>query len=273
MCRIQPSSVFLDYWTMSRMWLDLIVELESILADFFWKLVAHSVQNKVAWIFNLHPVVFSQFVSIISAVTLGLLVFPHIKKLHSRHTSWFSGRSAFQEGPKLSTKNTLLILNPQWMTNLGGLIQSLAMESPTIISRKANGPNAYNIFWKIQDKMAVQLEKASLLKPWDSLHLSRGRWFEKTEVDLERGESDLGETFLPQILAGYYTPTSAPTEVWLFGSSVKMGFGGEVVLAPKKALNEARGPKLLLTWKKTPFKLQTVWCSNKMVNVQENLPG
>jgi len=169
MCRIQPSSVFLDYWTMSRMWLDLIVELESILADFFWKLVAHSVQNKVAWIFNLHPVVFSQFVSIISAVTLGLLVFPHIKKLHSRHTSWFSGRSAFQEGPKLSTKNTLLILNPQWMTNLGGLIQSLAMESPTIISRKANGPNAYNIFWKIQGKMAVQLGKASLLKPWDSL--------------------------------------------------------------------------------------------------------
>ena len=50
--------------------------------------------------------------------------------------------------------------------------------------------------------------------------------FEKIEVDLERGESDLGETFLPQILAGYYTPTSAPTEVWLSGSSVKMGFGG-----------------------------------------------
>ena len=96
-------------------------------------------------------------------------------------------------------------------------------------------------FLKIQGRMAVQLEKASLLKPWDSLlddenswDLSRGRWFEKTEVDLERGESDLGETFLPQILAGYYTPTSAPTEVWLFGSSVKMGFGGEVVLAQKR---------------------------------------
>ena len=38
-------------------------------------------------------------------------------------------------------------------------------------------------------------------------------------VDLERGESDLGETFLPQILAGYYTPTSAPTEVFRCGSA------------------------------------------------------
>ncbi len=34
-----------------------------------------------------------------------------------------------------------------------------------------------------------------------------------TEVDLERGESDLGEAFTPQILAGYYTPFDAPTEV------------------------------------------------------------
>lgn len=32
------------------------------------------------------------------------------------------------------------------------------------------------------------------------------------EVDLERGESDVGEAFTPQILAGYYTARSAPTE-------------------------------------------------------------
>lgn len=32
------------------------------------------------------------------------------------------------------------------------------------------------------------------------------------EVDLERGESDVGEEFTPQILAGYYTARSAPTE-------------------------------------------------------------
>eukprot|EP00434_Breviolum_minutum_P042683 symbB.v1.2.038008.t1/scaffold5375.1/size55718/2 len=38
-------------------------------------------------------------------------------------------------------------------------------------------------------------------------------------VDLERGESDLGEAFTPQILPGYYTDTSAPTEVFRCGSA------------------------------------------------------
>jgi len=38
-------------------------------------------------------------------------------------------------------------------------------------------------------------------------------------VDLERGESDVGEEFTPQILAGYYTARSAPTEVFRCGSS------------------------------------------------------
>ena len=32
-------------------------------------------------------------------------------------------------------------------------------------------------------------------------------------MDLERGESDLGEDFTPAILEGYYTTANAPTEV------------------------------------------------------------
>ncbi len=43
--------------------------------------------------------------------------------------------------------------------------------------------------------------------------LHQGRLRGSAEVDLERGESDVGEAFTPQILAGYYTATSAPTEV------------------------------------------------------------
>ena len=34
-----------------------------------------------------------------------------------------------------------------------------------------------------------------------------------TEVDLERGESDVDESLVPEILAGYYTTPTAPTEV------------------------------------------------------------
>ena len=40
----------------------------------------------------------------------------------------------------------------------------------------------------------------------------RSFWGGSAEVDLERGESDVGEEFTPQILAGYYTARSAPTE-------------------------------------------------------------
>jgi len=38
-------------------------------------------------------------------------------------------------------------------------------------------------------------------------------------VDLEQGERDLGEAFTPQILTGYYTDTSAPTEVFRCASA------------------------------------------------------
>ena len=38
-------------------------------------------------------------------------------------------------------------------------------------------------------------------------------------MDLERGASDVGEDFVPQIEAGYFAPLDAPTEVswWIFG--------------------------------------------------------
>lgn len=37
--------------------------------------------------------------------------------------------------------------------------------------------------------------------------------FSPNEVDLKRGESDVGADFTPEILAGYYTPGDSPTEV------------------------------------------------------------
>ena len=43
-------------------------------------------------------------------------------------------------------------------------------------------------------------------------------------MDLERGASDVGEDFVPQIEAGYFAPLDAPTEVswwktWQLGDS------------------------------------------------------
>ena len=34
----------------------------------------------------------------------------------------------------------------------------------------------------------------------------------KSQVDLERGESDVDDSLVPEILGGYYTTPSAPTE-------------------------------------------------------------
>lgn len=38
--------------------------------------------------------------------------------------------------------------------------------------------------------------------------------FSQLEVDLERGASDVGEEFVPQINSGYFSTKNAPTEVW-----------------------------------------------------------
>ena len=41
-----------------------------------------------------------------------------------------------------------------------------------------------------------------------------GGWFgaKTSQVDLERGESDVDDSLVPEILGGYYTTPSAPTE-------------------------------------------------------------
>ena len=68
------------------------------------------------------------------------------------------------------------------------------------------------------------------------------------EVDLERGESDLGEAFTPQIQRGYYTETSAPTEAESGPSGLDFWVLQTLVVnktVPKKY--KSNTPKLVLT--------------------------
>lgn len=44
-------------------------------------------------------------------------------------------------------------------------------------------------------------------------HATGGLFHSLSEVDLERGASDVGEEFIPQINAGYFATLDAPTEV------------------------------------------------------------
>ena len=94
-------------------------------------------------------------------------------------------------------------------------------------------------------------------------------WGEKTEVDLERGESDLGEAFTPQILPGYYTDTSAPTEVWFFGRTpgcFKYWWWTKPCQINAKVIFPIWSWPAFIT-------LQTVWYANKRFSILENLPG
>lgn len=81
-------------------------------------------------------------------------------------------------------------------------------------------------YWLAPQKNDNFLERTSLFEKYDTKRPSWscremggnfsncGNTVPQLEVDLERGASDVGEEFVPQINSGYFSTKNAPTEVW-----------------------------------------------------------
>ena len=80
---------------------------------------------------------------------------------------------------------------------------------PTRASTSDWRPKRMTIFWS---ELPFSKKYDTKRPSWSCREM--GGNFSQLEVDLERGASDVGEEFVPQINSGYFSTKNAPTEVW-----------------------------------------------------------